>query len=585
MRTTNLTYTLIILLGLTQNRTLSESEHNTAPNSSMITAPNAGVVLLYQGQYKPSNRIIFSTAMLPMTTATCYLLPIAAARKISACNNFTANLRYKRSLLAFVTIAASTLSAGSSVADILITRNLRKKVEEFEHQLQSYASRVELGEARMVQFESNQIRLGTSLQQTEHLLNSTLDRVNQHSTMLESQNKLLNEHQQLLKSLQQRVIDNEEATAIQFLHLAVHDIANNRPTLAFLHPSDMDSVIKSILQQNNISIPVTAEQLPIIELIMKLILRQQIDFIPAERYSNTSSIEIGKLMFTTFYALPNEQASDFGIYKIFTSPFIHHNKIVRLAQMPVYIGINRKAKSSISWTKDDVSSCIFQLMTTCRETPAEKATQYGNACLEQIMTGTTLTNCRTEHTATNLPYIQQLQNGRWLISTNSTSLHCIRTQMEEKPTEEAAVWNDNTQLIIPPIAIITVQNGTTVHCPGFNLPGPVISETRSTINIIKNLSTIEEHSEIIDIHKEIDSNSTWEKLPYITDEIDQLLQEMSSQQSPNKQQSDNMQWHNQHSGKIMIFLVSVVVGLTVIICLVIFHLKKSTDNKITIALP
>ena len=65
--------------------------------------------------------------------------------------------------------------------------------------------------------------------------------------------------------------------------------------------------------------------------------------------------------------------------------------------------------------------------------------------------------------------------------------------MEERPTEEAAVWNDNTQLIIPPIAITRGQNGSTVHCSGFNLPGPVISETRSTINIIKNLSTVEEN--------------------------------------------------------------------------------------------
>ena len=127
-------------------------------------------------------------------------------------------------------------------------------------------------------------------------------------------------------------------------------------------------------------------------------------------------------MFTAFYALPYKQASDSSIYEILTSPFIHRNKSVRLAQVPVYIGINRKAKPSISWTKDDTSSCIFQLMTTSRETTAEQATQYGNTCLEQIMTEITLTNCRTEQIATKrtmadinkqyVPSLHQNANGR-----------------------------------------------------------------------------------------------------------------------------------------------------------------------------
>ena len=185
-------------------------------------------------------------------------------------------------------------------------------------------------------------------------------------------------------------------------------------------------------------------------------------------------------MFTTFYALANEQQSDFSIYEIITSPFIHHNKILRLAQMPIYISINQKAKYGISWTNDDMPSYIFHLIITCREISAEKALPYGSTCLEQIVTGKILKNCRTEHTTIDLPYIQQLQNGRWLISTNSTSLHCIRTQTEERLTKEAAVWNDNTLMIILPMTIITVQNGTTIQCPEFNLPGPIILETRST---------------------------------------------------------------------------------------------------------
>ncbi|CAF1687926.1 unnamed protein product, partial [Adineta ricciae] len=94
--TMNLTYTLTTIIVLYQNCMSVTLEQNTDANGSIITAPNAGLILLYQGQYRPSNRVIFSTAMLPMTTETCYLLPIAAARKIPACNNFTSNIRHKR---------------------------------------------------------------------------------------------------------------------------------------------------------------------------------------------------------------------------------------------------------------------------------------------------------------------------------------------------------------------------------------------------------------------------------------------------------------------------------------------------------
>jgi hypothetical protein len=117
-------------------------------------------------------------------------------------------------------------------------------------------------------------------------------------------------------------------------------------------------VVKGILQENNITIS-AVERILIVEVITKLIIRQQIDFILVERYSNIIGNEIGKLTFTTFYAVPNKQKSNFNMYKVITGPCIHGNKVVQLAQMPVYIEINSKEKSSISWTNNDLSSCTF----------------------------------------------------------------------------------------------------------------------------------------------------------------------------------------------------------------------------------
>ncbi|CAF2125719.1 unnamed protein product, partial [Rotaria magnacalcarata] len=67
-------------------------------------------------------------------------------------------------------------------------------------------------------------------------------------------------------------------------------------------------------------------------------------------------------------------------------------------------------------------------------------------------------------------------------------------------------------------------NGTTIHCPGFNLSGSIIIDPKANIlNIIKNVSQIEENNEIIDIHKEFNSNATWEKLPYVSGSVDALI--------------------------------------------------------------
>ncbi len=574
-------YLLFVVIWVNLKFIPFEAAANFDFNESVITAPNAGLILLYTGQYRPSDRVIYNTAMLPMTPATCYLLPIAAARRIPTCNNFTVHIRHKRFLTDIISIGVTTAALGTATASIVLTKNLEKKVSQLETSMQTMSDRLKIGEARMVQFEKNEIRLGMILQQSERLLNSTINQVNQHSGILETHENRLNKHQQLLANLQRDVMYNEQATISRFLNLAIHDIINEKPTLAFLHPSDMYLVVQSILQENNITISDKAEQIPIVELITKLIIRQQIDFIPAERYSNTPDIEIGKLTFTTFYAMPNEQISDFNIYKLITGPFVHHNKVVRLAQMPAYIGINSKENSSISWTNDDLSSCIFHLITTCRETPAEKTSPYGNPCLEQILSGNKLRSCRTEQAKSNLPYIQQLQNGRWLISTNTTSLHCIRTPTQYTLTSKTSIWSENAQVIIPPVAIVTVPNGTTIHCPEFNLPGPITPDTRSIINIIKNLSTIEEDNEVIDMHTELTSNATWDKLPYVNGDIDDWLQDMLATTQTNKE-NNRIPWHDQHSRGFMIGLFIVIGGLICIIVFLIWYIKRSINSKITI---
>jgi hypothetical protein len=194
MTTMNKIYLLSILILLNLKYISLESTNYTDSNGPIVAAPNAGLVLLYKRQYRPSNHVIYNTAMFPMTAATCYLILVAAARRISACDNFTTHIRHKRILTDIISIAASsatlgmsTVALGTATASIILAKNLEKKVNELQNSMQTMSNRLEVGEARMAQFESNQLKLGMVLKQSEHLLNLTIDQFNQHSTALETQ--------------------------------------------------------------------------------------------------------------------------------------------------------------------------------------------------------------------------------------------------------------------------------------------------------------------------------------------------------------------------------------------------------------
>lgn len=130
-----------------------------------------------------------------------------------------------------------------------------------------------------------------------------------------------------------------------------------------------------------------------------------------------------------------------------------------------------------------------------------------------------------------------------------------------------------------------MPKGTTIHCPEFNLPGPVIPGARPIINIIKNLSSFEEDKEIIDIHKDLIANSTWEKIPYVKGEIDELIQDVIAQTEQTRKGNNAVTWHNQHFGKLMIALSAGIAVVIIISVILIWYVIRSNNSKMIIALP
>lgn len=81
------------------------------------------------------------------------------------------------------------------------------------------------------------------------------------------------------------------------------------------------------------------------------------------------------------------------------------------------------------------------------------------------------------------------------------------------------------------------------------------------------------------------SNTTWEKLPYLNGDIDELIQDMLVQATEIGKNNNAISWHSQHTGKFMIGLFILIVALVIIIAFIIWYGKRSMNSKVTIKLP
>ena len=216
--------TSLALISILLNLKITYQQFSPKINSSgsIITAPNVGLVMLHKGQYIPANHIISNIVMFPMRANTCYLLPINATRKIPACNYFKIPARHKRLVAEIITIEASFISIRIAAASIALTKRLDSKVNQLQTNMRRLSDRLEIGEARMIKFETNQIRLGMILQQSEHLLNSSIDQINKHTRTLDIHEKRLGDHERKLLTLQRRLEEHDRDITNRFLHPSIY---------------------------------------------------------------------------------------------------------------------------------------------------------------------------------------------------------------------------------------------------------------------------------------------------------------------------------------------------------------------------
>ena len=458
----------------------------------VITHPQTGLFLNYIGLYTPAETIIHNSVIFPMTVDACYLLPLTAAANIPSCNITTK--RFKRFLPGILCLGIGIASLRSSKSNQIQLKNLQKEMKSVQRSLSNYSNTIKVQEVRLAKLESNQIILTHELQLTQQTLGAILNILNSHSkTLIPLKAEIERLHHQFQYSS---------------LHLAIDQIFRNDLTLNFLSSEDLKKVVYDIIDRGNITFNSDHGAIPVIQIITKLLVQQQIDFIPRVRYSTENSAEIGRLVITNFFAIPKQNQIPFQVYKLLSVPFVHNNETIELTNIPRYWAINPGNNTTMEWYDRTESGCELEFVLSCRDTPPIQKLAH-DTCLGQIIESILPTRCQTTVTSISSVFVRQLRDNLW-INSSSEPLDCFRLSKTEYLNTVEESFNSSQHLSLPSVALINVTAGQVIACPRFTLIGrPIASNASSLVILYNNSFFTNNNNSIVDIYHHLKVNTAW----------------------------------------------------------------------------
>lgn len=484
--------------------------------------------------------------------------------------------RPKRWWVQFITLVVGAASFIFGTANTIQSVSLKSEVNSLTKSLHVSEQIAKVDRAQILHLSEGQLKLAQELNHTEQALNQTIQLVNEHSELLIRTEDKLRTITSITHFLNERLAALSQAVETHFIHTSIEDIMQHKLNLNFIHPKDLPQVIQHILTATNITFDESDETVPIITLITKLLVQQRIDFMPTKtRNKSENGVIIGQLMFTSFFAATDQSQPSFSIYELVSIPFTHGPSRVRLAQMPNYIGVNLKASQLLRWSTLEATSCNFELMTSCRETPAIRK-DLEDTCIYQVLTDSPLTACRIEGYSDSV-FIRRV-GQHWAVSTNTTSkCHSIKTlDMEQYRVTE------NEEIILPPVALVTTMDEESLVCDRFTLPGSPIQMDK-TVSFIQNATINPIESDLVDLYTMINNHTQWKKLPHIPSNIQAIIDFMAS--TPKTEVIFGYQEWIEHPISFTGIIIAVFAILFVGIFVYYFRLKKKKSQNLTIRLP
>ncbi|CAF3371324.1 unnamed protein product [Rotaria socialis] len=456
-----------------------------------IAHPETGLFLDYVGLYTPSEKIIHNSAIFPMTPDTCHFLPSSAVENIPSCN-ITAKTRRKRFIDSIVSVGIGAASLALSVSNTIQIGNLQQQVALVENTLSKFSQAVKIHGAQLAKLTLKHIELTEQLEITQEAIDEILP--------------VLDKHSEAITTLKTGIEHLQFQLRHSFLYLAITQICNNELTLDFLSPEDIRKVVYNVIKLGNLTFNSYPGSLPVVQIITKLLVRQQIDFISKSQYITNDPDEIGRLVITSFFAVPRQEQIPFYVYKLLTIPFFHENETIELAQIPRYWAINSINNTTMEWHHPQEFGCDLRLMTSCRDTPPIR-TISNDTCLNQIIERLPLSRCQTAPIPAAKYFVRQLRDNFW-VTSSSESLHCVKIPSSEYLSTMQQTWNMNEEIILPSVSLVNVTEGHTVACPGFTLVGRPISSNTSSLIILHSNDVLTKNISVMNVHQYITKNMT-----------------------------------------------------------------------------
>jgi len=463
--------------------------------NSTIVHPETGLFFDYIGSYVPSEMIIHASAVFPMTTATCHFLPLSAAENIRSCN--ITKKRTKR-FVDVVSLGVGTAALTMSVSNSIQISNLQQQVEAVENSLSHFSQTVQIHGAHLVKLTSKHIKLAEELELTQRAIDNMIP--------------VLNSHAEAINSVRIGVEKLSIRYRNSFLYLAISQICRDELTLSFLSPDDMHKLVYFVIKEGNLTFSSSSGSLPIAEIITRLLVRQQIDFIPSSRYLTETKApweteeEIGRLVITSYFAVPISNQSPFHVYKLVTIPFFHQNKTLELSHIPHYWAINPVENSTMQWHNPKDSGCDFHTMITCRDTPPIRAFSE-HVCIDEIVQRQALSGCQTSIIRTADYFLRQLKDNFW-ITSSPKPIECMKVQPAEFRKGKQLTWSMSEKMILAPLSFVNVTEGYMIVCPGFTLTGRQLTTNVSSLVILNENGLLTKNISIVNVHQYIAKNTS-----------------------------------------------------------------------------
>jgi hypothetical protein len=549
--------------------TILTNPFKSLPRSDIVHA-SSGLVFHYLSEYSPANRIVSFSVSIPMTIDMCYLIPINVIRKINQCHRSSTNSpqkssRNKRFLTDIISIGIGSAALSLSTYNTIQNLHLQHEVKALTASIASVDDQLATQSAKLLHLSDGQLKLANELNYTQAALNRTIALVNDHSAVLDQQRAAIEALASYAQFFNNKLTAFIQSIETHFLHVSLSDILANRLNLHFIHHKDLPTVLDTIIIATNVSFNADATTLSLVDLVSRLLVQQRIDFAPSS--STTRSNVIGTLIISSFFAATVPNQPFFSLYELHPIPFNFGAMRVRLADIPFIVGIDLNSQNLIRWTKTEAQSCSFNIMSLCRETPPT-ILKWNDTCLYQILSDISLTACRTE------PYLEPIFIHRignhWAISTNSsTQCHSVAIS----PILSTYVLH-NAVRILPPVALVTVAPNTTLVCDHFSIPSlPILDKPSLTIldTTIINASSID----TVNLHVPLMNITRWQKLPYIPDHFQAMLDFLASTPLPPFSHSIR-QWPGHPFSMVTI---SIVFLIFIILCIVIYRFTSQSHRQ------